>query len=213
LQLEDGTLVAFCSDHGAFSPSAVRKPWRGAKADLYEGGVRVPLVLRWPREFDGGRSLGGAVSTADLFPTLLDLAGVGGPASPLDSVSLRPWLQDGRSGWSHDAFHWHFPHYHHLGLAPCGSVLKGRFKLVEWFDASIAGSGDRPPFELFDLEADPWEETDICEAYPDVRDELADELRRWRCEVGAQEMRVNPAFDPSAGGQEPEPPEADANES
>ena len=208
-RLTDNTIIVFTADHGAMSRSEELKPWRGSKADLYEAGLRVPLLIRFPERIARDYELSNAVSLADLFPTLLDLAGVASPDVELDGVSLTPWLRRERADAPADALYWHFPHYHHLGLAPCGAMTKGRFKLIEWFDASIGGSRELPSYELFDLEADPGEQRNLADEMPDVRDELALALRKWRRRVGAQEMTVNACFNPSAGGQRSEPPLGD----
>jgi hypothetical protein len=83
----------------------------------------------------------------------------------------------------------HYPHYHHQGYKPAGAIHKGRYKLIEWFEASISGKGKA--VELFDLEADPGEETDLSEAMPEMAAELLENLRDWRKRVGAQEMQLN----------------------
>ncbi|MBL9215924.1 MAG: sulfatase [Opitutaceae bacterium] len=201
------TLVVFTSDHGAFGRSTERKPLRGAKADLYEGGIRVPLIWHWP-----GRIAAGARSAlvfgTDLFPTLLAAAGAPVPAG-LDGHSLHAHLLDPAvPPPPRAALHWHFPHYHHLGLAPSGAIRAGRHKLIEWFDRSLGGAAG-PACELYDLEADPGETRDLAAAEPALCAALAARLREWRREVGAQEMRPNPAFDPARGGTEAVPPPGD----
>ena len=207
--LKNDTIVVFTADHGAMSRSEERKPWRGSKADLYEAGLRVPLLIRYPKRIARGYELSGAVSLTDLFPTLLDLTGTDFSEAELDGVSLKPWLEKKRHGSSHEALYWHFPHYHHLGLAPCGSMAKGRFKLIEWFDGSIGKLDMISNYELFDMENDPWEERDIAEEFPDIRDEMALALKCWRQSIGAQEMTLNEEFDPTRGGQRSEPPVGD----
>ena len=208
-KLKRSTIVVFTADHGAMSESEERKPWRGSKADLYEAGLRVPLLIRFPDRIASGYEMTGAVSLIDLFPTLLELTGTEFSKAELDGVSLAPWLEKKRYGSPNDSLYWHFPHYHHLGLAPCGSMTKGRFKLIEWFDSSIGGSDTISSYELFDMENDPWEERDVAAELPDVRDELALALKLWRQKIGAQEMTVNENYDPSVGGQRSEPPLGD----
>jgi uncharacterized sulfatase len=208
--LRENTIVVFTADHGAMSRSDERKPWRGSKANLYEAGLRVPLLIRYPKSIASGHDVPGVVSLADLFPTLLDLSGVGVPEVELDGVSLSPWLQRKQNESPHKTLCWHFPHYHHLGLAPSGSIIRGKYKLIEWFEGSIGKSDASPDYELFDLDEDPWEEHDISGELSDVRDELALSLRQWREKVGAQEMELNSDFDPSQDGQSAEPPLGDA---
>lgn len=208
--LAENTIVVFTSDHGAMGRSDERKPWRGAKADLYEAGVRVPFLVRDPRIKNAGRKVSDPVLMTDLYPTLLDLAGVPSPDEEIDGVSLVPWLRNELENPPHDKLFWHFPHYHHFGLGPCGSMVQGKFKLIEWFESSIGNSGEHPGYELFDLEEDPGEEYDLSEAIPGVRDDMAASLDQWRKRIGAQEMTLNNNFDPSLEGQRAKPPVGDA---
>ncbi len=197
--LERNTLVVFTADHGAFGRSSDCKPLRGAKADLYEGGVRVPLIC----------SLPGAVAVqvrhepvdgTDLFPTLLGFAGLE-PAAGLDGRSFASALRDAATPVpAHAELCWHFPHYHHLGLAPSGAIRVGRHKLIEWFECTVGGFRGGTPYELYDLEADPSEEVNLADREPELCARLAQRLREWRRRIGAQEMVPNPAFDAGRGG-------------
>ncbi|MBM3851633.1 MAG: sulfatase [Verrucomicrobia bacterium] len=199
------TLVVFTSDHGALGGSAQRKPLRGAKADLYEGGIRVPLLLRWPGHIAPGQARAAPVCNADLFPTLLGAAGA--PiAGTIDGRDLWPLLRDAATPAPHEALSWHYPHYHHLGPGPCGAIRVGDYKLVEWF-------APPPRLELFHLAADPGESRNLADAEPARRDDLLRRLHAWRRAVDAQEMRPNPNYDagaptrlsPPAGDNAPDP--------
>jgi arylsulfatase A-like enzyme len=195
------TLVIFTADHGPMGPSEQRKPLRGAKADLYEGGLRVPLLLRWPGHIGAGQVREQIVSGADVFPTALAVAGCT-PPGPIDGLDLWPAIQDPAYRFARDALHWHYPHYHHLGLAPCGAIRVGEEKLIEWFEPSLGARGaSGPAYELFDLAADPGETRDLATARPQRCAELLQQLREWRRAVQAQEMRVNPGYDPTAPTQ------------
>lgn len=188
--LDRDTLVVFTSDHGAMGASDRRKPLRGAKADLYEAGVRVPLLLRWPGPIAAGQVRETPVSGTDLFPTLLTACGVGAPTEG-DGLSLWPLIQDPAHALPREAMYWHYPHYHHLGPGPCGAVRFGDYKLIEWF-------GRPSRLELFNLAKDPGETCNLAAEEPARRDELARRLQAWRHEIGAQEMSANPDFDPTA---------------
>lgn len=204
------TLVVFVSDHGAFGRSSERKPLRGAKADLFEGGIRVPLIFSRPGAVAPGLRPGPAFGP-DLVPTLREHCGLGPPAAT-DGLSLDPCLRDATHTPPPRAeLCWHFPHYHHLGLAPCGAIRAGRWKLVEWFDRTLGGAADGPPCELFDLETDPGEERDLSATRPDLCAQLLARLRAWRGQVGAQEMVRNPHFNPAAaaGSAAAPPPPGD----
>jgi len=206
--LDRETIVVFTSDHGAFGRSGDRKPLRGAKADLYEGGIRVPLLLRQPGGAGGGTVVPAPVFGTDLVPTLLELTGHTPPAG-LEGRSLRPLLLDPAGPPPHEALYWHFPHYHHLGLAPCGATLAGRWKLIEWFEQTVAGENSGVPLELYDLTTDPAESVNLATREPARCAELLERLRAWRRTVGAQEMSPNPRFDPASGPSRAVPPPGD----
>ncbi|MGH8018353.1 MAG: sulfatase [Opitutaceae bacterium] len=207
---ERDTIVVFTSDHGAFDRSMDRKPLRGAKADLYEAGIRVPLIVRWPGRVPAGSVSNLLVQNSDLFPTLCSLAGVK-PASLVerDGFDLRDVLLNGSRELASRDLYWHFPHYHHLGPGPCGAIRSGRYKLIEWFEGSLGVDANKPPFELFDLESDPGEYNNRAEIEPAACARLAGNLQTWRRQIGAQEMPVNPGFDPSLGPTPPPPPTGD----
>ncbi len=202
------TIVVFTSDHGAFGRSDERKPLRGAKADLYEGGIRVPLIIRRPGAPAGGTEISVPVFGADLLPTLLELAGLEIPGG-LDGRSLCPLLHHPGGPPPQEALFWHFPHYHHLGYAPCGAIRVGRWKLIEWFEQTVAGANSGTPFELYDLSADPGETADLASREPARCARMLGRLRAWRREVGAQEMAPNPRFDAALGASRAAPPPGD----
>lgn len=206
--LEENTLFVFTSDHGAFGRSSERKPLRGAKADLYEGGLRVPLIFSQPSKVVPGIRDSLTFGT-DLFPTLLDATKGNSLATP-DARSLHLLLQNPASPPpDRDALCWHFPHYHHLGLAPSGAIRSGAYKLIEWFDRSIGGANDGPAFELYHLGNDPAEQENLAAIEPARCAALAKRLQSWRHSVGAQEMVRNPDFDPSRGPGQALPPAGD----
>ncbi|MDO8540874.1 MAG: sulfatase [Opitutaceae bacterium] len=190
------TLVIFTADHGPVGPADTRQPLRGAKADLYEGGLRVPLLLRWPGRIPTGAVREQPVTGADLFPTVLEVAKIKS-AEPVDGSSLWPMIENGGHRLVHDALFWHYPHYHHLGIAPAGAIQADGWKLIEWFEPSLGAAGALTPrCELFNLEADPAETHDLAPTERTHCEQLLGRLRDWRRSVGAQEMRLNPHFDP-----------------
>jgi len=203
------TLVVFVSDHGAFGRSQVRKPYRGAKADLYEAGIRVPWIFHWPSRFQP-KVCAGPVFGTDLVPTLLECCSLSVP-SGLDGVSLYETLaRPTRVAPCRDELSWHFPHYHHLGLAPCGAIRAGRWKVIEWYEGTIGGIAPGPAVELFDLETDPFEHCDLASAHPEIAADLLSRLRAWRGRIGAQEMIRNPAYDSHESARTAPPPPGDA---
>lgn len=196
LKLTDDTVVIFTSDNGG-TPQFTA-PLRGSKGELYEGGIRVPLVVWAPGLAKPGSSCDEPVSSVDLYPTLMELAGVHRPEGQiLDGVSLVPTLH-GATSLNRPHLFWHFPCY--IGRAtPASAVREGDFKLIEFFE-------DGGHVELYNLRVDPNEERDLAASQPARARTLAQTLHTWQKETGAAIPRdVNPAFDPQAdrprGGQ------------
>ena len=184
--LTQNTLVVFTSDNGglALRDVTTNAPLRSGKGSPYEGGHRVPVIVRWPGVVAAGTTSETPVSTIDFFPTLLAAAGVAPPEGvTIDGVDLKPVLA--RSGnVERDALYWHYPHYHPGGATPYSAIRRGKYKLIEYFE-------DRPA-ELFDLAADLGETTNLADAMPDVAQDMLERLARWRASVGAQLPTPNP---------------------
>ncbi len=190
LKLTENTLVIFTSDNGGLSTSegwpTSNVPLRGGKGWMYEGGIREPLLVRWPAVVKPGRVIDTPVSSPDFFPTLLDVtASKPQPGQILDGVSLLPLLR-GESLVERPLF-WHYPHYGNQGGAPGAAIRRGNWKLIEWFEDSHV--------ELFNLAADLSEETDLVERQPQRVAKLMDELHAWQKEVGAKFPILNPNYD------------------
>ncbi len=167
----DDTLVIFTSDNGAYMGVADNRPLRLGKGYLYEGGIRVPMIVRWPRVTRPGELCTTPVISTDLFPTTLAAAGVSLPANvACDGVDLAP-LFKGRE-IQREALYWHYPQYawhksNRLGAA----VRRDRFKLIHYFDTGEV--------ELYDLATDIGESRDLAGSRPKIRDELAGLLSTW----------------------------------
>ena len=205
LGLRQNTLVIFYSDNGGLLKDGAQTPWRGGKAQLYEGGLRVPLVLRWPGVIAAGRTSNAPVTTVDFFPTFLELTGGAKRVTPpaadasLDGVSLVSLLRGGAAP-SREAIYWHYPHYHSAGIGgPAGAIRAGDWKLIEYYETSLTGQG--APLELFNLRDDPAETRNLASADPRRVTALQEKLSAWRTAVGAQMPTVNPAFDPARANQ------------
>ncbi|MDX2037127.1 MAG: sulfatase [Isosphaeraceae bacterium] len=189
--LREETIVIFTSDNGGLSTSegwpTSNLPFRGGKGWMYEGGVRVPLIVRGPGVARPGSTIDTPAISVDFFPTLLAAAGARvDPSRPVDGVDLAPLLA-GRTLADRPLF-WHYPHYGNQGGAPGSSIRLGRWKLIEWFEDGR--------LELFDLADDPSETTDLAAREPDRVARLHADLRAWRKTVGALEPGANPAYDP-----------------
>lgn len=200
LKLKENTLVIFTSDNGA-TPQFTA-PLRGIKGELYEGGIRVPLVFNGAGVMSPGRSSDVPVTSVDLYPTLLEVAGLKQSSDQiLDGLSLVPVLA-GKSGLPSRLLFWHFPCY--VGRATPSSALRdGDFKLVEFFE-------DGGHTELFNLRSDPNEERNLASEMPAKAAELYRNLQSWQKETKATiPSAANPKYDPQVerprGRQENQP--------
>jgi arylsulfatase A-like enzyme len=190
--LRDRTIVIFTSDNGGLHvpegphPRVTHNtPFRAGKGYLYEGGLRVPLIVRGPG-LAAKRVIETPVVNTDWMPTLLELAGAP-VASGLDGVSQARLLRTGTPARQARTFYWHIPHYTNQGSRPAGAIRDGRWKLVEHYDSDVV--------ELFDLEADVGESRDRSREDPARSAALRKRLRDWRVAVGAQENAPNPSVD------------------
>jgi arylsulfatase A-like enzyme len=185
--------VIFTSDNGGLEMLQDQEPLRGGKAMLWEGGIRVPLAIRWPGVIEPGSVSEVPVISHDWFPTIAEIADVDPATEDLDGVSIVPILR--RTGTlARDALYWHYPHYHHLGFKPSGAIREGDWKLIEWYEESIAGGPH--PVTLYNLDEDMGERVDRAEEMPERAADLLAKLQGWRERVGAQEMALNSGYDP-----------------
>jgi arylsulfatase A len=190
------TVVIFTSDNGGLSapefenrPTTSNAPLREGKGHIYEGGIRAPLLVRWPDAVKAGSASEVPVSSVDFYPTMLDAAGVRGEASHrLDGESIVPLL-GGRGRLRRDALYWHYPHYSNQGGDPAGAVRQGDWKLVELYE------GNR--LELYNLRKDPGERDNLAGSMPARARRMRDMLHAWRKDVNAQMPTPNPDYDPA----------------
>lgn len=185
LGLAEDTLVIFVSDNGPYLDVADAAPLRLGKGFIYEGGIRVPMIVRWPGHVQPGTVCSEPVIGMDLFATVLEVVGVEPPAeTPLDGLSLVPLLlsSNGAAQLEREALFWHCPNYAwHRSNRLASAVRVGRHKLIEHLDVEEPGSS----LELYDLEVDPGETTNLASDQPELAGELRARLVRWRAEVGA----------------------------
>ena len=192
LKLADNTIVVFTSDNGGLHvpegphPRITHNtPFRAGKGYAYEGGLRIPLIVRWPGRVPAGTTIDAPVVNTDWIPTLLDLAGLPAPTG-LDGVSFAGVLT-GRGPAPQRRLFWHFPHYTNQGSRPHGAVRDGPWALVEYYDADVC--------ELYDLSADIGETHNVAKDHPGRVAELRSALAAWRVSVGAQTNTPNAAAD------------------
>ena len=158
------------------------------KGYLYEGGIREPLIVRWPGVIRPGSVGDVPVSSIDFYPTIMDMAGSRTNARPLDGVSIVPLLRQRSSEWRRQDLYWHYPHYSNQGGKPSGAVRSGDFKLIEFFEDGR--------LELYNLREDLGEQTDLAARMPEKTKELHARLLAWRSSVAAQMPAPNPDYQP-----------------
>ncbi len=201
LELAENTIVVFTSDNGGLSTSeghpTSNLPLRGGKGWLYEGGVREPLLVRWPSVVQAGTESEAIVTSCDFYPTLLAAADL--PAIPkqhVDGTSFLPALRG--EAFERGPVYWHYPHYGNQGGSPGGAVRDGRWKLIEHYGGETV--------ELFDLASDVGEANDVSTQQPDRVKAMQAKLAAWRKDVDAKMPTPNPIFraappPPSAAAQ------------
>lgn len=184
--LAGNTIVVFNSDNGGyinkFGKETVTNntPLRSGKGSLYEGGVRVPLIIRWPGVAPAGAVCNEPVICTDYFKTLTEAAGVDPSTtgdSGRDGVSLMPLLKDPSAKLERDTLFFHYPHYY-ATTSPVGAIRQGDWKLLEYFEDNH--------LELYNLKDDLAESKNLAQEMPDRAKELQQRLAAWRQSVGAQ---------------------------
>ena len=191
LGLAEETVIFFMSDNGGLVLNDVTSnlPLRAGKGSAYEGGVRVPLFIKWPGVTQPGSTCDTPVITPDCYPTMLQIAGLKPAMNQIiDGESLVLLLKQS-GGLRRDAIYWHYPHYHPGGATPYSAIRQGDWKLIEFFEDNRV--------ELYNLRDDLSEKNDLASKLPDQAGALREKLHAWRKEVGAQLPASNPAADPA----------------
>ena len=196
LGITDNTFVIFTSDNGGFINKcklnrelavANNAPLRSGKGSCYEGGLRVPLIVRGPK-VDQGRISSEPVYAPDLYPTLLRVAGLSGQAQAgIDGTDFTPLLGNPDYSLPREALYFHYPHYYQT-TTPVSAIRKGNWKLLEYFEDGR--------MELFNLKQDPSETRNLSTIRPALAQELRADLDAWRKKVEAQLPEVNSGWKP-----------------
>ena len=204
--LLDHTIVIFNSDNGGYIGNYQKQqvtdnaPLRSGKGSLYEGGIRVPLMVSWPGVTPQGAVCHEPVLSTDLFYTLADMAGLAKAAAPTaDGQSLRPLLEKPQTQLVRDAVFFHYPHYYHT-TSPVSAVRIGDWKLLEYYEDHRQ--------ELYNLRTDLGERTNVIAQHGDKAKQLDDRLHAWLHDVGAQLPSANVAFKPRPKGKKQPAPRA-----
>lgn len=194
--LEQNTIVVFLSDNGGFVgidsksgqtvPVTNNAPLRSGKGSCYEGGIRVPLMIRWPGKTHGASECHQPIVVMDLFPTLLAAAGLQLPADvPYDGLDLNPVLSSPTTSLGRESLYFHYPHYYST-TTPVSAIRSGQWKLLEYYEDQHV--------ELYNLADDIGESTDLALQHPGVADKLQQQLQRWCAQVQAAFPSQNPDF-------------------
>lgn len=193
--LSDNTVILFTSDNGPYFPASSAEPLRGSKGMLYEGGIRVPAFM-WHPKYNGKiKNSDEPIISIDYFPTILELAYISVPENKLlDGNSILPIIKG--ESINRNNLYWHFPAYlqryagvnHIWRTSPAGAMRKGPWKIIELFETDQV--------ELYNLDNDLSETTDLSNQYPELTMEMLDELKTWRAKTNAPVPKeLNPEFD------------------
>lgn len=193
LGLDGNTIVLFTSDNGGvglpeLGPTPTNmEPLRAWKGHVYEGGIRVPLLIRWPGSISASAVNGNYITGTDYLPTFLDILGVKS-THQLDGKSFLSTLKKPDVRFDRGPIFWHYPHFSNQEGRPAGAVRLGDFKLVENYETGA--------LELFNLKDDLSEQKDLSAVLPAKKAELYNLLVKWRKETGASMPQPNPDYKP-----------------
>lgn len=190
LDISEHTLILFFSDNGGLEvrgdPPITRNIGiRAGKGSAYEGGIRVPLIMKWPGVIEPGRVSDQPVISNDFLPTIEEIVRIPLASESKDGISLLPLMQEATE-LPDRALYWHYPHYHPGGATPYSAIRAGDWKLLEFFEDGH--------HELYDLQKDQLEQNDLSQQFPGKVEELATKLASWREEVNAQMPTPNPEY-------------------
>lgn len=188
--LADRTVVIFTSDNGGFTGKFKGEtvnsnhPLRSGKGSLYEGGIRVPLLIRWPGVTRPGSVSDEPVTSCDFYRTIAGMTGAEAGAAA-DGVSIVPLLKDPAASLDRDALYFHYPHYYET-TSPVSAIRSREWKLLEYYEDGR--------LELYNLSRDPGEARNLASGMPQKAAELQARLRAWLDSVAAQKPRPNPNY-------------------
>jgi arylsulfatase A-like enzyme len=173
----EDTMLIFTSDNGGFAGVSDCRPLRESKGHLYEGGIRVPMIVRWPGHVKPGTTCIWPVVSMDFFPTFLEAAGLKPGKGPLDGESIMPLLKQqaiftAGGGMKRDAIYFHYPNYAwHMGNRLGGAVLYNDWKLIRNYDDNS--------LELYNLAEDLSEKKNLAKEKARLATFLNNKLTAW----------------------------------
>jgi len=194
LGVAEETIVIFMSDNGGLSTVSrhgkgptCNLPLRAGKGWLYEGGIREPVIIKWPGVVKAGSECSEPVTSTDFYPTMLEMAGMWLKRKQhVDGLSLVPLLTE-KGKLKRKAIYWHYPHYHGSGNRPSGAVRAGDYKLIKWYENGAV--------ELYNLRNDISEKEDLAKKMPEKTAELKAMLAKWLKQVKAKMPASEPRND------------------
>lgn len=185
LELSDRTMIIFTSDNGGLLGPTDNAPLRSGKGYAYEGGIRVPLIIKWPGHIAPGSVSHEPVMSIDLLPTIAAAAGTDLPASlVVDGMSLVPILTADQDSLPPRSLTWHFPHYRHAP-GPYSIIRHGEWKLIRFYEGRS---------ELFNLSEDLSEQHNLADTQPEMLTRLERELDLLLRQQGAKLPQPNPDY-------------------
>jgi len=203
LGIDQNTVVIFMSDNGGLSTSrgtvstpratarlvpTANLPLNKGKGWLYEGGIREPMIIKWPGVIRPGTTSDEIVTSTDFYPTMLEMAHLPlRPQQHRDGLSLVPVLKQ-TGTLDRQAIYWHYPHYHSSGHKPSGAVRAGDYKLIEFYEDNR--------IELYNLKNDIAEQNNLARQMPEKAEQLRQMLHNWLQSVNAQMTEPNPQYKP-----------------
>jgi arylsulfatase A-like enzyme len=192
--LYENTTIVFTSDNGGLStllknrkgraPTSVL-PLRAGKGWLYEGGIRIPLLIKPSHYSDKAKICAEPVVSHDFYTTFLSLADIKVDPEMIDGLDISPALYENKSLNRKELF-WHYPHYHGSGWTPGAAILKGNWKLIEFYETGMV--------ELYNISEDLSETNNLAPKFPDKTDSLRNRLNELQKSMNAKFARENQDF-------------------
>ena len=191
LKLSDNTLLIFCSDNGGKHKHASQAPFKKGKGWLYEGGIRVPLIISWPKKIKKSFISHQMTSSIDFLPTILKVTNSDlNIKDQYDGMDISSIFTNQTNLINRDELFWHYPHYHNgSGMKPASAIRWKNYKLIEWHEPTLLNKANQ--IELYDLTVDPGESNNLSLKIPEIAFLMRNKLMNWTNEVDAKMPKVN----------------------